>query len=103
MLPKPLLLTCIDPNVLLVSILLVLPVCRYGNASVWKTFTDLFDYFPLTALVSIFVPNLFGLSLTAIPSQCYYVFSIYILVRLFLSVIVYSSYSSQLENEVNLS
>ncbi|XP_078429915.1 serine/threonine-protein phosphatase PP2A catalytic subunit isoform X1 [Wolffia australiana] len=24
---------------------------KYGNASVWKTFTDLFDYFPLTALV----------------------------------------------------
>lgn len=27
--------------------------CRYGNANVWKTFTDLFDYFPLTALVCI--------------------------------------------------
>lgn len=26
---------------------------RYGNANVWKIFTDLFDYFPLTALVSI--------------------------------------------------
>lgn len=26
-------------------------VCRYGNANVWKIFTDLFDYFPLTALV----------------------------------------------------
>jgi hypothetical protein len=25
--------------------------CRYGNANVWKIFTDLFDYFPLTALV----------------------------------------------------
>uniref|UniRef100_A0A1D1Z3J1 protein-serine/threonine phosphatase n=2 Tax=Anthurium amnicola TaxID=1678845 RepID=A0A1D1Z3J1_9ARAE len=24
---------------------------RYGNANVWKIFTDLFDYFPLTALV----------------------------------------------------
>ncbi|KAJ6698526.1 SERINE/THREONINE-PROTEIN PHOSPHATASE PP2A-4 CATALYTIC SUBUNIT [Salix purpurea] len=24
---------------------------RYGNADVWKIFTDLFDYFPLTALV----------------------------------------------------
>ncbi|KAG6690604.1 hypothetical protein I3842_10G023900 [Carya illinoinensis] len=24
---------------------------RYGNANVWKFFTDLFDYFPLTALV----------------------------------------------------
>ena len=28
-------------------------ICRYGNANVWKTFTDLFDYFPLTALVSV--------------------------------------------------
>ena len=25
---------------------------RYGNANVWKIFTDLFDYFPLTTLVS---------------------------------------------------
>ncbi|KAG6770267.1 hypothetical protein POTOM_025943 [Populus tomentosa] len=25
---------------------------KYGNANVWKIFTDLFDYFPLTALVS---------------------------------------------------
>ena len=24
---------------------------KYGNASVWKYFTDLFDYLPLTALV----------------------------------------------------
>ncbi|KAK6162825.1 hypothetical protein DH2020_002666 [Rehmannia glutinosa] len=24
---------------------------KYGNANVWKIFTDLFDYFPLTALV----------------------------------------------------
>ncbi|KAL2566491.1 hypothetical protein AAZV13_19G168700 [Glycine max] len=24
---------------------------KYGNANVWKTFTDLFDFFPLTALV----------------------------------------------------
>lgn len=24
---------------------------KYGTASVWNTFTDLFDYFPLTALV----------------------------------------------------
>jgi hypothetical protein len=29
----------------------VLVACRYGNANVWKIFTDLFDYFPLTALV----------------------------------------------------
>ncbi|XP_075487765.1 serine/threonine-protein phosphatase PP2A catalytic subunit-like isoform X5 [Primulina tabacum] len=25
---------------------------KYGNANVWKIFTDLFDYFPLTALKS---------------------------------------------------
>ena len=31
----------------------LLLICRYGNANVWKTFTDLFDFFPLTALVSI--------------------------------------------------
>lgn len=24
---------------------------KYGNSNVWKYFTDLFDYFPLTALV----------------------------------------------------
>ncbi|XP_039030956.1 serine/threonine-protein phosphatase PP2A catalytic subunit-like [Hibiscus syriacus] len=24
---------------------------KYGTANIWKTFTDLFDYFPLTALV----------------------------------------------------
>ncbi len=24
---------------------------KYGNANVWKYFTDLFDYFPLTAVV----------------------------------------------------
>ncbi|KAL2552287.1 Serine/threonine-protein phosphatase PP2A-4 catalytic subunit [Forsythia ovata] len=29
----------------------VAAVTRYGSANVWKTFTDLFDYFPLTALV----------------------------------------------------
>lgn len=29
---------------------------RYGNANVWKIFTDLFDYFPLTALVSAGCP-----------------------------------------------
>ena len=32
----------------------LLLICRYGNANVWKTFTDLFDFFPLTALVSVF-------------------------------------------------
>jgi serine/threonine-protein phosphatase 2A catalytic subunit len=24
---------------------------KYGNASVWKIFTDLFDYFPVSAMV----------------------------------------------------
>ena len=24
---------------------------KYGNANVWKHFTDLFDYLPLTALI----------------------------------------------------
>jgi serine/threonine-protein phosphatase 2A catalytic subunit len=24
---------------------------KYGNASVWKIFTDCFDYFPITAMV----------------------------------------------------
>ena len=24
---------------------------KYGNANVWKMFTDLFDYMPLTAVV----------------------------------------------------
>ncbi|KAI3777138.1 hypothetical protein L1987_46932 [Smallanthus sonchifolius] len=28
-----------------------LTFCRYGSANMWKTFTNLFDYFPLTALV----------------------------------------------------
>lgn len=34
---------------------------KYGNANVWKYFTDLFDYLPLTALVdgqvSIFIDH----------------------------------------------
>ncbi|KAI7752854.1 hypothetical protein M8C21_029056, partial [Ambrosia artemisiifolia] len=31
--------------------IIIATFCRYGNASVWKTFTDLFDYYPLNALV----------------------------------------------------
>ncbi|GKV25899.1 hypothetical protein SLEP1_g35279 [Rubroshorea leprosula] len=31
--------------------MMILSSYRYGNANVWKIFTDLFDYFPLTALV----------------------------------------------------
>ena len=29
---------------------------KYGNANVWKYFTDLFDFLPLTALVDNQVP-----------------------------------------------
>ena len=32
---------------------------KYGNSNVWKYFTDLFDYLPLTALVDNSVSNLF--------------------------------------------
>ncbi|CAN6439271.1 unnamed protein product [Victoria cruziana] len=28
---------------------------KYGSPTVWKIFTDLFDYFPITALVSVMV------------------------------------------------
>lgn len=40
---------------------------KYGNANVWKHFTDLFDYLPLTALIEsqVCIPHvinsLFGL------------------------------------------
>jgi hypothetical protein len=30
---------------------------KYGNANVWKYFTDLFDYLPLTALIENQVHN----------------------------------------------
>ncbi len=35
---------------------------KYGNANVWKYFTDLFDYLPLTALVDskYFLPEAGG-------------------------------------------
>lgn len=33
-------------------------VRKYGNATVWKMFTDVFDYLPLTALVDDQVPNM---------------------------------------------
>jgi len=35
-------------------------VRKYGSASVWKLFTDLFDYFPLTALVDNSIFSLHG-------------------------------------------
>ena len=43
-------------------------IYRYGNANVWKIFTDLFDYFPLTALVSKFFPI----------SSCYYLMQVHL-------------------------
>ena len=33
---------------------------KYGNANVWKFFTDLFDYLPLTALIENQVPGGLG-------------------------------------------
>lgn len=35
---------------------------KYGNANVWKYFTDLFDYLPLTALVDGQVSQCLSLS-----------------------------------------
>lgn len=32
---------------------------KYGNANVWKAFTDLFDFLPLTALIEKQVPSPF--------------------------------------------
>ena len=39
---------------------------KYGNANVWKYFTDLFDYFPLTALIDgqVLQPEWLRLNLT---------------------------------------
>ena len=34
-------------------------VRKYGNATVWKLFTDVFDYLPLTALVDDQVWNVY--------------------------------------------
>lgn len=48
--------------------------CRYGNANVWKIFTDLFDYFPLTALVcphNIFPFILFVSLFSNLSSYCF--------------------------------
>jgi len=42
---------------------------KYGNANIWKYFTDLFDYLPLTALIEEQVWLLFPPSLpTSLPS-----------------------------------
>jgi diadenosine tetraphosphatase ApaH/serine/threonine PP2A family protein phosphatase len=35
---------------------------KYGNANVWKLFTDLFDYVPLTALIDNEVKKNFEIS-----------------------------------------
>lgn len=45
---------------------------KYGNANVWKYFTDLFDYLPLTALVDGQVSNV--MQLCGLNSTCYCLF-----------------------------
>src|SRR5271169_835116 len=47
---------------------------KYGNANVWKFFTDLFDYLPLTALIEdqVYCLVLFLLcSFVCVYSHCY--------------------------------
>nr|GEZ11294.1 serine/threonine-protein phosphatase PP2A-2 catalytic subunit [Tanacetum cinerariifolium] len=43
---------------------------KYGNANVWKTFTDLFDYFPLTALIESEIFCLHGGLSPSIETLC---------------------------------
>ena len=51
---------------------------KYGNANVWKFFTDLFDYLPLTALIDeqVCIPEICVLFQSAFPSPRVYVPSI---------------------------
>lgn len=49
---------------------------KYGNANVWKYFTDLFDYFPITALIDGQVPRHFLCFITSML----YRFSVYMAV-----------------------
>ncbi|XP_024982654.1 serine/threonine-protein phosphatase PP2A catalytic subunit-like isoform X2 [Cynara cardunculus var. scolymus] len=44
---------CLSPSIQITQVYGFYDEClrKYGNASVWKIFTDLFDYLPLTALV----------------------------------------------------
>ena len=46
-------------------------VRKYGNANVWKMFTDLFDYLPLTAVVD---DQIFCLHGTRRPLHLYLMF-----------------------------
>ncbi|CAI9761769.1 unnamed protein product [Fraxinus pennsylvanica] len=42
---------------------------KYGNANVWKYFTDLFDYLPLTALIESQEKNV--VTVFSAPNYCY--------------------------------
>lgn len=42
---------------------------KYGNASVWKQFTDLFDYLPLTALIDNQVGSSFWMFASLLTDQ----------------------------------
>ena len=46
---------------------------KYGNPNVWKYFTDLFDYLPLTALVDGQVRGVCGLIMTMLYLMIVYV------------------------------
>ena len=47
---------------------------KYGNANVWKYFTDLFDYLPLTALIENQVCSMFMLYIGVNLQFCFCVF-----------------------------
>lgn len=49
---------------------------KYGNANVWKMFTDLFDFLPLTALIEDQVCTHFILYFIDAHSKVYYRFSV---------------------------
>jgi serine/threonine-protein phosphatase 2A catalytic subunit len=55
---------------------------KYGNANVWKTFTDLFDYLPLTALIEDQVTPLFIIFLKFLIFSPHLRFSVYTVVYL---------------------
>jgi serine/threonine-protein phosphatase 2A catalytic subunit len=42
---------------------------KYGNANVWRFFTDLFDFLPLTALIDNQVRPLLSIAFYAISSE----------------------------------
>jgi len=45
---------------------------KYGNANVWRFFTDLFDFLPLTALIEnqVRLPLSFFFQIPAVPCTC---------------------------------